>query len=71
MLPEYASSLPSDCPLINASPDTITDVLGRWLGQPHERHVRGIASRAYAERHHDIDVVARRLLEAYEELPGR
>ncbi|HKH79676.1 MAG TPA: hypothetical protein VJ996_06610, partial [Solirubrobacteraceae bacterium] len=71
MLAEYAATLPPDCPIINADPDTITEVLGSWLTRPHERHALGIASRAYAERHFDIRVVARRLLEAYEELPGR
>lgn len=71
MLPEYAASLPPDCPIINADPDTLTEVLGSWLTRPCERHALGIASRAYAERHHDIHVVARRLLETYEELPGR
>jgi hypothetical protein len=71
MLPEYAASLPPDCPIINADPDTLTAVLASWLARPQERHTLGIASRAYAERHHDIAVVARRLLEVYEELPGR
>jgi glycosyltransferase involved in cell wall biosynthesis len=71
MLPEYAACLPPDCPIINANPDTIAEVLGTWLTRSRERHELGIASRAYAERYHDIHVVARRLLEAYEELPGR
>ncbi len=69
--PYNASSMPADCPIINANPDTITDVLRDWLARPRERHELGIASRAYAERMHDMRVVAGRLLEVYGQLPGR
>jgi glycosyltransferase involved in cell wall biosynthesis len=70
MLPDYAARMPPDCPIINANPLTIKAVLSRWLADAAMRHTRGLASRAYVERHHDIRVVARRLIDVYEALPG-
>jgi glycosyltransferase involved in cell wall biosynthesis len=70
MLPEYAAGMPADCPIIDADPVTIRAVLARWLADGAMRRDRGLASRAYAERHHDIRVVARRLIDVYESLPS-
>jgi glycosyltransferase involved in cell wall biosynthesis len=69
LLPELEAKYPSDLPLINANPDTVKQVLADWMERPRERHERGLASRAYAERMHDHRVVAARLLEVYETLP--
>ncbi len=69
LLPEYAASLPDDCPIINANPDTVAEVLAAWVGRRAELHDIGLASRAYVERHHDVTVAARRLLDAYRALP--
>lgn len=71
LLPEYAQSLPDGCPIINADPGTIADVLSSWIGRRAELHEIGLASRAYAEQNHDVTVVARRLIDAYAELPIR
>jgi glycosyltransferase involved in cell wall biosynthesis len=70
LLPEYAATK-SECPIINANPDSITEVLGAWLDDSSDRHERGLASRAYAEVNYDIRVVADRLLDIYGALPGR
>jgi hypothetical protein len=70
LLPEYASTLPDDCPIINANPTTIYEVLSSWLDRRAELHQIGLASRAYAARNHDITVVARRLLGVYATLPA-
>ena len=67
--PDLVAKYPQDLPVINASPETLTSVLGEWLQRPADRRERGIASRAYAEREHDVRVVARRLLDVYEQLP--
>ncbi len=67
--PDLVPRFPSDLPLILASPDTLTAVLADWLARPADRAERGRASRAYAERQHDVRVVARRLLDVYEQLP--
>jgi hypothetical protein len=70
MLPEYEATLPG-CPIINANPASITEVLGAWLDEALDRHERGVMSRSYVEANYDIRVVADRLLEAYERLPRR
>jgi hypothetical protein len=67
--PAIVPTYPADLPVINTNPDTLTDVLREWLTRPEERHDRGLASRAYAEREHDVRVVARRLIDVYEALP--
>jgi hypothetical protein len=69
LLPEIEAAYPPDIPIINANPATLKEVLSEWMDQPRERHERGLASRAYAERVHDHRAVARRLLEVYETLP--
>jgi glycosyltransferase involved in cell wall biosynthesis len=70
MLPEYEATLPG-CPIINANPDSIAEVLGAWLDDTRDRHERGVTSRSYVETNFDIRVVADRLLEVYERLPRR
>lgn len=70
LLAGYEATLPG-CPIINANPDSITEVLGAWLENPRDRHERGLASRSYVEANHDVRVVAARLLEVYEALPGK
>lgn len=69
LLPELEAAYPADLPIINANPATLKEVLSEWMDRPRERHERGLASRAYAERIHDHRVVARRLLDVYEMLP--
>jgi hypothetical protein len=69
LLPEIEATYPSDVPIINANPVTLKEVLAGWVDRPRERHERGLASRAYAERVHDHRVVARRMLDVYETLP--
>jgi glycosyltransferase involved in cell wall biosynthesis len=69
LLPELEATYPAGLPIINANPNTLKQVLAEWVDRPRERHERGLASRAYAERVHDHRVVARRLLDVYETLP--
>jgi hypothetical protein len=69
LLPELEATYPAGLPIINANPKTLKHVLAEWVERPRERHQRGLASRAYAERVHDHRVVARRLLDVYETLP--
>jgi glycosyltransferase involved in cell wall biosynthesis len=70
LLPELVATMPADCPIINADPSTLADVLSAWTDRRAELHALGIRSRSYAERHHDVKVVARRLIDAYAALPG-
>lgn len=69
LLPELLPRFPADLPIVNATPDTLAEVLATWATDGAARAERGRASRAYAERHHDVRVVARRLLDVYEVLP--
>ena len=55
-----------DMPIINATPDSIYDVLRMWLSKSQsERRQRGSASRAYVERWHDQKQLVGRLAEDY------
>jgi glycosyltransferase involved in cell wall biosynthesis len=69
VLCHVASSLrdrfPDDLPLIQADPDTVTEVLADWLARPADRREQGLRSRAYAEREHDVRAVGPRLAAAY------
>lgn len=66
--PDVVPLYPTDLPIINANPATVVDVLGEWLENPVARETRGVESRAYAERIHDVRVVAHRLRQIYDEL---
>lgn len=44
-----------ECPLVSASPETITDVLRRLITRPQLRHQLGRAGRAYVEKYHGLD----------------
>lgn len=68
---EFAAAADPALPVIRASPDDIVAVLGSWLERGPDRAQLGAASRAYAERVHDVRPVARRLLEVYSRLPQR
>lgn len=55
-----------DSPLIQADPESIAEVLEHWLTDGAARRERGIESRAYVEREHDLGPAGRRLRELYE-----
>jgi len=59
---------PSDLPLVNANPDTITDVLRELILDQHYRLDVGVRSRRYVERYHDSKVVARQMAAMYAEI---
>ena len=52
-------------PIIDAEPGTIAEVLEHWLTDAAARRARGIESRAYVEREHDLVPSGRRLQELY------
>jgi hypothetical protein len=55
-------------PIVNATKETLRDMLRRLADSPDERRSRGEASRAYVQRVHDADLVADRLLDLYARL---
>ena len=63
--PELVGTYPEGFPIVNANPETIQKVLEELILSPERRHQIGAASRNYAERVHDIRVVAKRLIAIY------
>jgi glycosyltransferase involved in cell wall biosynthesis len=58
-----------DVPIVQATKETLLEALRPLVEQPMERRRIGVASRAYAERVHDADAGADRLLDIYSRLP--
>lgn len=57
-----------DCPIVNATPDTLAERL-RWLIEHADERVRlGREGRAFVERHFDRDAIGARLTEVYRSL---
>lgn len=69
--PSLIPQLPSDFPIINANQDNLVEVLGKLLADGQRRHEIGRLSRAYVEKHHDAQQVARQLVVIYQELIER
>lgn len=61
--------LRADIPIVNATSDTLEDVLERLYLDPFELARIGGASRAYVERWHDPIKIARHTKEVYSNLP--
>jgi glycosyltransferase involved in cell wall biosynthesis len=55
-------------PIVNATKETLRDVLERLVADPTELRRRGEASRAYVEAVHDDEKIADRLLDLYARL---
>jgi len=53
------------CPVVDATPSTLTEVLRRLVRDPARRGVLGAAGRRYVTEHHDLRVVGERLLAEY------
>src|SRR5439155_22254707 len=58
---------PEECPLINANPDTIFDVLTGILAQPEQLTDIGRRSRRYVEKYYSIAALADWLRELYQD----
>jgi len=65
VLDDLLKTYPEGFPIVNANPDTIFKVLEELISSPEKCHEIGRKSRAYAEKVHDIRVVAAKLLEIY------
>ena len=63
--PDLLEFFPESLPLVNANPDTIESVLERLIANPELRKSIGLASRAYVEKYHDVNVVVGDLREIY------
>ena len=65
---KIGENYPSDLPIINANPETITEKLEVLLKSPALRNETGKKSRAYAEKYHDERNIARDLVGIYREV---
>ncbi|WP_027408541.1 glycosyltransferase family 4 protein [Anoxybacteroides tepidamans] len=57
-----------DLPIVNATPDTVAHVLEDLIKDPEKRRQLGIQSRNYAQKFHDADNAADKLIEIYKNL---
>lgn len=58
-----------NCPIINARPDNLVEVLREWVSVSHEqRRIQGERGRAYVERNYSNEAFAKRLGSTYREL---
>ncbi len=66
ILDELLDTYPDGFPVVNANPDTVTEVLEALVLSPQKRHEIGRQGRRYVEKVHDIKEVAKRLVRIYE-----
>ncbi len=59
------------CPVVDATPQTITDVLRSLVRDPERRAMLGAAGKRYVEQRHDLGVVGERLLREYRRVLDR
>lgn len=65
-----ANQFPSDCPVINANPETLKEKLMPYLESAELRYETGKLSRQYAEKYHDASEVASHQLAVYKKELG-
>lgn len=60
----------AECPIINANPDTISEVLSALLAEPDRLGEIGKRSRRYVEQNYSVAALVGRLRKLYEETAG-
>lgn len=68
MREELLSKLPYDCPIINANPETIYNVLKFCLGNKDYLKERSRAGREYVKHYHNSKDIAKSLISYFEEV---
>jgi hypothetical protein len=69
--PAVAALYGPDLPVVNATQDTLTDVLEDLIRDGQRRLALGRQGRAYVERHHDACLVAHQLKAVYDDVIRR
>lgn len=65
---DVRAHLPTDFPIVVATPETLADVLLPLLQDAELRHKIGVRSRAFVEQFHSVNSVARQLADIYRTL---
>jgi hypothetical protein len=68
--PSLHAAYPADLPIVNATKDTLVDVLAGLIQSGPRRAEIGRASRAFVERHHDAKLVIPQLKNIYQRVAG-
>jgi|AntRauMinimDraft_3_1070383.scaffolds.fasta_scaffold02511_2 glycosyltransferase involved in cell wall biosynthesis len=68
MRDDLRSKYPDELPVINATPETIEQVLAELATDADRRRVLGSQGREYVTRYHDLSTIGDRLLNVYEQL---
>ncbi|MBN1908914.1 MAG: glycosyltransferase family 4 protein [Pirellulales bacterium] len=66
--PGLPDQYPDDLPIVNATQESLPDILAGLLADGPRRRKLGEQGRAYVERYHDAPEVARGLVDVYEQL---
>lgn len=59
---------PKGLPIVNANPDTLTNVLKHLVIHPHERSLLGVKGRNYATQHHNVRKLTEEYINIYRQL---
>lgn len=65
---DLVDEYPDDFPIVNANPDTITDVLSDLINQPAKWKELGVKGRAYVKQYHSATNVVNQYISLYKEL---
>jgi len=66
--PDLIDKYPPELPIVNANPDTIYQVLKRLISEPDFRIQKSLEGRSYVEKYHASAVVAREMLDVYQQI---
>lgn len=65
---DVRAKFPDDLPIVQATPETLADVLLELVKDPERRHELGKAGRKYVKRYHAAKVITNDLIKIYEQL---
>ncbi len=68
VMPGLREQLPADLPIVNARQENLAEVLAPLIADGRRRAQLGRQGRAFVQRHHDAEDIARKLVGHYEEL---
>lgn len=65
---DVRSHFPAELPIVQATPETLADVLLELIQNPQRRYELGVAGRQYVEKYHSAERVANELEKIYQQL---